>query len=854
MFGPWRIALVALAFVLLPVFGSQTARAGDASAGLSVWAFTRPGDTLGFQGHSSNGASNVVSWAQSPASTPGSGSIRLDYTGSQGFNTSVMTSSIPAIGWGQVVTITADVYVPASVTIPRLGFGIQVDGPPAGKVDVPIHLLGLRGGWNRASWPVHPGQLAGRHTFGFVLDTDVAMPAPLYVANIRAITPSLTVNANDVISSFDPSTLWGNNVAYYYPPAFFTDPRTAQLARDAGFTFFRIPGGLNSDVYHWNGNGVRRPDGSIDPNARRPDGTWRIDYSAWAPGFQVKGEGITGDPMASSHPVFASANAYDHSPPVDVNQLAHWIMGLGPSARMMVDVNVGTGSPLVATGPNFTLQESDVARGAQEAAQWVRYFNVVRGLHVKYWEVGNELNPFGAEMGAHIRDSSAQGWHWITAADYATIFRAYASAMKAVDPTIKLCGPVGYVNAPADGTGQGNWLQTFLKDAGDVVDVVDIHFYDSGRTRAEYLAVPPNLGSQVGTIRGWIQRYAPQRAGQIGVGISEWGDYNNLYPIGDGLFAADLMGEMAKLGLTFGNAWDIGNMIPDNGAIVPRFGFSSAKHDSGGWVTVPANGATNAVSWTADPSVTRPGGTSMAVGYHGSTGDNAALTHSAAGVDWSGVDSIRADVFIPRVPGNDAVSFWLRIVKADGTVDDSYRDQPQSTIWGQWNRVLFPVDPAKLAGARQIDIVMSSPVPVATPLYFGQIETQRTLWQPNGRYWAAYMYHHYFSNTLVRSSIGRVSRDRLAAYASRAPDGTMYLMVINKDPLSDVGIPISIQGYHPAPYAEATTWGQSNYVWSLSRGSATRDAPPTTRVVGSGSQFSYVFPRDSITAIKLYPG
>src|SRR5581483_1508556 len=221
------------------------------------------------------------------------------------------------------------------------------------------------------AWSVHPGQLTGQHTLSFALRTDDRMPAPLFVDNVRAVQPHLTVDAGRV-ATFDPVMVWGNNIAYYYPPSFFQDPSVIRLVRDAGFYLFRIPGGLNSDVYHWNGNGVRRPDGSINAAARNPDGTWRFDYSGWAPGFEVKGEAYTGDPVATDYPVFANINTFDHSPPVDVTQLAHWVTGLGPDAQIIVDVNVGSASPLVATGPDHTLRESDVEAGALEAKEWVR--------------------------------------------------------------------------------------------------------------------------------------------------------------------------------------------------------------------------------------------------------------------------------------------------------------------------------------------------------------------------------------------------------------------------------------------------------------------------------------------------
>ncbi|HVA23875.1 MAG TPA: glycoside hydrolase family 44 protein [Chloroflexota bacterium] len=831
----------------------------------TLWSFATPADTGGFQGQPADGASNAVSWV-SAAGLPGgaAGAIKLDYSGSTGFNTSVMTGAIPAAPWDRVATISADVFVPKEVGIPRLGLGIQIDGPPASKLDVPVHLMGARGGWNHMTWPVHPGQLAGKHTFGFVLDTDEAMPAPITIANLKAVTPQLNVDATNVISTFDPNTLWGSNVAYYYPPSFFNDPATTNLARDAGFNLIRIPGGLNADVYHWNGNGVRLPDGSINPAARNADGSWNIDYSGWAPGFEVSGEQSTGDPLVIYQPNFGNRGEYDHTPPVDVNTLAHWVTGLGPAAQLMVDVNVGTASKLTATGRDGNLTEADVADGAREAAEWVRYYNQKLGLHVKYWEVGNELNPLGAEVGSHIRDASPQGWHWITADDYATLFRAYAKAMKAVDPSIKLAGPVGFLRGPSDASGGGNMMQRFIQQASDVVDVLDMHFYDSGRTEAEYLAVPSNLDGQIATLRGWIHQYAPQRAGQIAIGISEWGDYNNSYPIGDGLFAADLMGQIAKNQLAYGNTWDVGNTIPDNGALVRTFGFDAGK-SSGGWETNPANAASMHAGWTSDPNYTRPGGTSLAVDYTGSTGANAGLSRPLAGTrglpllagpgaaGWSAVDEIRADVFIPQVQGNDAINLWLRIENADGSIDDSYRDQPQPTIWGRWNRILFPIDPAKLAHARKIAIVVNSPIPIATPLYFGEIETQKIARQPNARYWAAYMYHHYFGSALLASSLGDVSFDRLGAYASRAADGAMYLMVINKDPAADITMPVNIAGYTPAPQAEAYTWSGDNYSWDAGSGSATKDTPPSMQVVGAGPQFTYTFPKYSITALKLYP-
>ncbi|HEX6511147.1 MAG TPA: hypothetical protein VF157_02535 [Chloroflexota bacterium] len=818
-----------------------------------LWGFNAPGDTAGFHGAPANGSNNQVSWVGSPAAE-GGGSLRIDFTGSKGFNAGVSSPTVPAVP-SNTATISAQVYVPAEVTITRLELGLQVDGAPADKDHVIWHQLDTRGGWNLVAWSVHPGQLAGQHALTIALNTDDAMPAPLFIDDVRAVQPHITVDASHVISTFDPVALWGQNVAYYYPPSFFQDPAVIKLAQDAGYYSYRIPGGLNSDVYHWNGNGVRKPDGSINPAARRPDGTWAIDYSGYAPGFEVKGETSTGDPLFTSQPNFSTVNQYDHTPPVDAKALAHWISGLGPQAQILVDVNVGTASNLTATGPNNSLQESDVATGAQEAARWVRYYNQQLGAHVKYWEVGNELNPYGAEIGVHVRDGSPQGWHWITASDYATIFRAYARAMKAVDPGIQMAGPVGYLSAFGDASGTTSWIQTFLQQAGDVVDVIDIHFYNHGESEPQTMAKPADLQPEIDRMRGWLRQSFPQRADQVGIGVSEWGDYNNTYPIADGLYAADLMGQMARSQIAFGNAWDLANVIPDNGQPVPTFGFDSPHHEAGGWDTAPANGASNALTWTNDPDHSWPGHWGLVVDYRGSKGPNASLGHSLAGISVNPVaNALALDVLIPNQPGNNTVTFWLRIERPDGTFDDSGRDQPQQPMWGEWNHILLPLDPGRLTGAKRVDVVVDSNLPMATQLYFTNIELQQSLHQPNGRYWAAYMYHHYFSNSLVAVDLGGASGDRLAAYASRSADGSLYLMVVNKDPVSDMGMPMSINGYKPAGTAMAYTWDGDNYGWDYATGHASKDDPPSARVVGAGASFNYVFPKYSITAIKLTPG
>jgi hypothetical protein len=65
--------------------------------------------------------------------------------------------------------------------------------------------------------------------------------------------------------------------------------------------------------------------------------------------------------------------------------------------------------------------KKDVAGGAHEAAEWLRYCKS-KGYKVKYWEIGNETY-----------------WHPVmTASDYADLINVYADSLRRVDPNIIL--------------------------------------------------------------------------------------------------------------------------------------------------------------------------------------------------------------------------------------------------------------------------------------------------------------------------------------------------------------------------------------------------------------------------------
>ena len=163
-----------------------------------------------------------------------------------------------------------------------------------------------------------------------------------------------------------------------------------------------------------------------------------------------------------------------------------------PNAKAVICVNAGTGT-------------------AQEAAAWVRYANKVKGYNIKRWEIGNELDGEWEESGP------------ISARQYAARFLEYARAMKAVDSTIILHGPLlSTYNMLLKGAGilDGKyWMEEFLRIVGEAekkdgkryLDVVDLHNYPywtaNAPSAAEMLKAMLAVGPNMDTLDVWMKRH-----------------------------------------------------------------------------------------------------------------------------------------------------------------------------------------------------------------------------------------------------------------------------------------------------------------------------------------------------------
>lgn len=230
----------------------------------------------------------------------------------------------------------------------------------------------------------------------------------------------VTVDADHALAVV-PGTAIGLNASTY--DSYVTDTAVPRLVRAAGVALMRFPGGTQSDEYNWKNN---------------------TDVKSGA----------------------TEATNFDQ------------FMGLVKRihGQAMITVNYGTGN---------TAGQAYSETGAQFAADWVKYANITHHEHIKYWEIGNEIygnGTYGAdwEPDENCATGTTQPDNCGPAV-YAKNVAAYAKAMKAVDPTIKIGVVLTTPGSWPDGvTAPGSpkpWNDTVLSALSGTIDFADVHWY-----------------------------------------------------------------------------------------------------------------------------------------------------------------------------------------------------------------------------------------------------------------------------------------------------------------------------------------------------------------------------------------
>ncbi|WP_158835394.1 alpha-L-arabinofuranosidase [Streptomyces sp. NRRL S-350] len=196
----------------------------------------------------------------------------------------------------------------------------------------------------------------------------------------------------------------------------------------------------------------------------------------------------------------------------------------------------------------------------EEAADWVKYANVTKHYGVKYWEIGNEI-PGNGEYGA-AWETDLHASH--SATTYANNLLQFASAMKAVDPTVKigavLCVPGSWPDGIVGPGDTADWNDTVLSIAGSKIDFVIVHYYPGGSSAADMLAKPQaQVPGMMSAVHSLVDKWAGSHARDVGIAITETNSTIDSDTSPAGLFAADDYLTLMENGAFNVDWWDMHN-------------------------------------------------------------------------------------------------------------------------------------------------------------------------------------------------------------------------------------------------------------------------------------------------------
>lgn len=309
--------------------------------------------------------------------------------------------------------------------------------------------------------------------------------------------------------------------------AAYAAPSTAHVKVDVRQSVTVVPSiGLGLGVAVWDGHMTDPEVAGLIRDAgfsviRYPGGSY-ADIYHWKTNAPTKGLQATVQPN----------DDFDH------------FMALTQAAKTQALITVNYGSNIDGTAGG------DPA----EAAAWVKYANVDHSWGVRYWEIGNEVygnGEYGAKWEEDLHSDKSPS-------EYGRNVNAYVTAMKAVDPSIK----VGAVLTAPDAWPDGNppaWNPTVLGECGKNIDFVVIHWYpDQGHRTGILDAVEANIPNIGHKARALVDQYCRPHTP---IWISE-GDASGYDMQAQGaLFAADLYPRLWESGIENFDWWDLHNGI-----------------------------------------------------------------------------------------------------------------------------------------------------------------------------------------------------------------------------------------------------------------------------------------------------
>ncbi len=249
----------------------------------------------------------------------------------------------------------------------------------------------------------------------------------------------------------------------------------------------------------------------------------------------------------------------------------NWKTNLDPTGSWQWWSNFGVfANVLQQTGQEGVITTNYGSGTPQLAADWVLDANVIRGLGIEYWEVGNEC------YGTWEVDNQARKHDGLT---YANRFVEYYNQMKAIDPTIKIGMPITasqddwanhadrIVTNPRTGTQHSGWSAVAihrLAQLGVRPEFVAFHkypYYIGDENDDILLQLAQELRDDYPAIRQMLVDYFGPAGNSIEIHLNEinanaGAQGKQSTSLVNGLFLADAYGQSLRAGFETMVWWD----------------------------------------------------------------------------------------------------------------------------------------------------------------------------------------------------------------------------------------------------------------------------------------------------------
>jgi alpha-L-arabinofuranosidase len=408
---------------------------------------------------------------------------------------------------------------------------------------VPLVALGVADATNFTGFAIQDSSGSTEPTFYLDdIQLNAVVPPPAIVHfNIDAAQPVRTADAR----------WFGLNAAQW--DSSFDTPTTVSALNTLGTRIIRLPGGSNSDDYHWLYN-------------REGFNTW-----TWVTSLANFIHVITNASVNAQ--TIITANYGDGTP----QEAAAWVAYGNAATTSTVSLGVDTFGTNWQTAGYWARLRAAAPLGTDDGKNFLRLSRSTP-LGFKYWEVGNEC------YGGWEIDSNAVAHDPYT---YALRATNYIALMKAVDPTIK----VGVVSTPGEdsyanntshpaynsreGVYHNGWtpvMLTTLASAGVTPDFLVDHFYSEWGSDNDQalLQASANWASDAANLRQQITDYVGSNGTNIELLVTE--NNSDSGPNGkqstslvNGLYLADSLAQLMKTEFNSFVWWDLRNGSDTNG-------------------------------------------------------------------------------------------------------------------------------------------------------------------------------------------------------------------------------------------------------------------------------------------------